>query len=176
MIKLIISIFGCLLLITSSMLAQNENEILKIGDKFGGGIIYFIDDSGEHGLIAAPTDQSNGIRWGCTSKKVNATYISNGELNTEKIVKFCGTQNAAGICHDLVLEGFDDWYLPSLEELKPMWTNRLKIENLTTDMYCSSTEHSERNNDCWGLNFSRNGKVFYYNKGSKYSVRAIRKF
>ena len=36
---------------------------LSIGDTYQGGIIFYLDASGCHGLIAAPSDQSTGIVW-----------------------------------------------------------------------------------------------------------------
>jgi hypothetical protein len=37
----------------------------KIGDAYGGGIVYYVYDGGQHGLIAATEDQNEGnpIRW-----------------------------------------------------------------------------------------------------------------
>ena len=36
---------------------------LAIGDTHQGGIIFYLDASGCHGLISAPSDQSTGIQW-----------------------------------------------------------------------------------------------------------------
>ena len=36
-----------------------------IGQNYGGGIIFYVDGTGQHGLIAAPYDQSSGALWGC---------------------------------------------------------------------------------------------------------------
>ena len=38
---------------------------LSIGDTHQGGIIFYLDASGCHGLIAAPGDQSTGIQMVC---------------------------------------------------------------------------------------------------------------
>ncbi len=41
-----------------------KKEELKIGQTYQGGIIFYLDASGDHGLIAAPADQ--GVTsWGC---------------------------------------------------------------------------------------------------------------
>ncbi|MCX6246865.1 MAG: hypothetical protein NTW10_03940 [Bacteroidetes bacterium] len=34
-----------------------------ISESYGGGIVFYIFDNGQHGLIAATADQSAGIRW-----------------------------------------------------------------------------------------------------------------
>jgi len=41
------------------------NSALYIGSNYGGGIIFYIDGTGLHGLISATTDQSTGVQWGC---------------------------------------------------------------------------------------------------------------
>ena len=61
----------------------------KIGDKYGGGIVFYVYDGGLHGLIAARADQSTGIQWyngiykdtGATGDGVGA-----GAMNTAMIV------------------------------------------------------------------------------------------
>ena len=34
-----------------------------IGESYGGGIVFYVYDNGQHGLIAATADQSTGIQW-----------------------------------------------------------------------------------------------------------------
>ena len=34
-----------------------------IGENYGGGIVFYKYDGGQHGLIAATADQNTGIRW-----------------------------------------------------------------------------------------------------------------
>ena len=34
-----------------------------IGESYGGGIVFYVYDGGQHGLIAATSDQSAGIQW-----------------------------------------------------------------------------------------------------------------
>lgn len=96
-----------------------------IGEAFGGGFIIWLDDSGEHGLIAAETDQSNGIVWdnspNCKKTNVSATSIGTGQANTTRLVSVLGLGSyPAKICDELVFNGFTDWFLPSLEELDCM--------------------------------------------------------
>jgi hypothetical protein len=75
-----------------------------------------LDNSGEHGLIAAPSDQSDVAEWGClgTLVGVNGTAIGTGNQNTLDIVAECTT---AGIAADNYDDGtYDDWFLPSKDE------------------------------------------------------------
>jgi len=49
---------------------------------------------------------------------IGATDTYTGEFNTDLIIDFNGATNTiAKICKDLVIGGYDDWYLPSTNEL-----------------------------------------------------------
>lgn len=118
---------------------------LAIGDTYQGGIIFYLDANGEHGLIAAPSDQSAGIAW-CspffTLTNAQLDGVGAGEANTEVIIISQGDGFAASICNDLTIGVYTDWYLPSLFELNLMYTN-LHLAGLggfTAAFYWSSTE------------------------------------
>ena len=93
--------------------------LAAIGVSYRGGKIAYFDHTGKHGLIVAPTDQSsiqgNVVRWNNGSDIVTGaigTAIGTGKSNTEAIVAAQGNGSyAAQICHDLVLNGYDDWFL-----------------------------------------------------------------
>ena len=161
---------------------QEDDSKYKLGQKFGGGYIFFIDETGEHGLIAAPNDVGGPMRWGGAHRKMEATNYSDGRSNTEKIAAQYGDASAAGKCDALIIDGYDDWYLPAIEELELLYRNRSSVPSLdrigktrVRYDYCSSTEYTNAN-DCWGIHFGRRGSQFYYNKRADYSVRAIRRF
>jgi hypothetical protein len=85
-----------------------------IGDSCGGGIIFYVDGTGQHGKIAATGVQESG-RWGCYGTDIQTD--GTGKTNTDTIIKYCNDPGiAARICYDLVLNGYSDWYLPSLDE------------------------------------------------------------
>ena len=165
-----------------------ENETpsgsLKVGQSYQGGIIAYIDETGKHGLIAAPEDQSPGIQWyeygpisdaGVTTG-ATGTMVGTGKSNTEKIVQTQGQGNyAAKLCDDLVLKGYSDWYLPSINELDILYRNRNAIGMFYASYYWSSSEYSYY--QAWSQNFS-DGKQNYYNsyKITANRVRAIRAF
>ncbi|HEV8506023.1 MAG TPA: hypothetical protein VGQ53_11505 [Chitinophagaceae bacterium] len=57
------------------------------GEQYGGGIIFYVDSTQLHGLIAATVDQSTDAPWwNGTFVATNATSITDGLANTQKIV------------------------------------------------------------------------------------------
>jgi len=171
-------ISGLFLFLISTFISCEKESLYKIGQEYGGGIIFYIDSSGEHGLIAAPIDQSDSAVWGCETIKIigaEGTSIGSGLQNTIDIVNGCSAQDiAARICYDLILNDFDDWFLPSKEELNLMYLNKNIIGNFTNGPYWSSSEH-EIHHAAWCQNFSI-GEQTIYDKYRAYYVRAIRAF
>jgi hypothetical protein len=154
---------------------QTFSESFNIGQVYGGGIIFYIDGTGQHGLIAAPSDQSNSAPWGCYGTYIGtSTSIGSGRDNTNAIVGNCATAGiAARICIDLVFNGYSDWFLPSKDELKQMLIKSDAIGNFAYTSYWSSSENSE--NTAWLQSFSIGYDVIK-SKSGLYAVRAIRAF
>ncbi|MEO8885440.1 MAG: hypothetical protein ABI367_05215 [Mucilaginibacter sp.] len=86
------------------------------GERFGGGIIISIDQTGLHGLIATEFAKS-AVVWGTGTG--NAYSASDGAGNTDKIIQALGPNsvNAAAICRACRDGGFSDWFLPALNQL-----------------------------------------------------------
>ena len=149
----------------------------KIGDEYQGGIIFYINSTGQHGLIAAKQDQSTGIQWyngDYIKTGATGTGIGNGKSNTTKIVQAQGAGiYAAKLCDDLVLNGYNDWFLPSKEELNLLYKNLIG-GFFSNDYYWSSSEYS--NYVAWSL-YSYNGNQNSSStKINTYRVRAVRAF
>ncbi|MBC2844508.1 hypothetical protein [Winogradskyella flava] len=130
---------------------NNESEpiSLEIGQFHEGGMIFYLDDSGQHGLVAAQNDQATHVPWSCqgTFYNVTAAEIGFGSQNTLDIITNLEFDNscspeiyAAKVCQDLILENYSDWFLPSFEELNLMQENRLSIGNFENWFYWSSSE------------------------------------
>ena len=97
---------------------------LAIGDTYAGGIIFYLDSSGCHGLVCAPTDQAIDVPAATGIVHTINNGIGAGFINTEIIVSHLEDQNyVARLCYDLELNGYDDWYLPSKYELDLMQQN-----------------------------------------------------
>lgn len=156
-----------------------------IGDFKFGGVIFYIDESGEHGLVCAVTDQSTGAPWGCVGTVITGAddrTVGAGPQNTLDILAECTTEGiAAYICDTLTHNGFNDWYLPSYDELVLIYENKNIINTtlalvgapLVEDRYWSSTEY----NSTGGLaKYLNTGVESARRKDLNAYVRAIRTF
>ena len=155
-----------------------------VGESYGGGIIFYVDISGQHGLIAAPSDQSDGIQWyngTYFATLVQSTLLFSGDENTAQIVALQGDGDyAAKLCADLVLNGYDDWYLPAKSELAELYEQRAVVGGFSDNFYWSSTENNidtqnRRDSLAWCHNIQTNHQNTYY-KSFEGHVRAIRAF
>lgn len=153
-----------------------------VGEEYGGGIVFFVDNSGQHGLIAQKRDITlDKVAWG-TNGLTNATSTTDGQENTRLIVNYVIQKNAnptkfaACGCDSLTSEGYSDWYLPAIDELYKMYNNQTIIGNFRIGDYCSSTEYGKYN--VCNIHFRPHKSIqFFYNKIDKdYYVRCIRKF
>ena len=158
---------------------DKNSDKLKVGQEHEGGIIAYIDATGKHGLIAAKQDQSIGIIWykqdlGTFATGAVGTEIWTGQSNTEKIVEKQGEgEYAARLCYDLVLNGYDDWFLPSIDELDELYKNREKIGGfVSTSKYWSSSEGGY--NGAFYKDFGGGGGNLH--KAEAARVRAVRYF
>jgi len=127
-----------------------DNTLVDFGYAIGqnrmGGIIFYIDGTGQHGLISATSNQSTGAQWGCYTIALGGTSaaMGSGQSNTTHIVNVCSEVGiAARTCNDLVLGGFSDWFLPSKDELNQIYLHKVAIGGFADSYYWSSSEFNE---------------------------------
>ncbi len=79
---------------------------------------------------------------------------------------------AIEVCDNITYAGYNDWYLPSRDELNAMYENKSKIGGFSSMFYWSSTEYSSKN--AWDQTFY-SGSQSYYGKSNSNKVRCVRK-
>ena len=124
-----------------------------IGQEFGGGIIFYIDNSGRHGLIVSTINVGppDGTFWdGGQSIVTNATgtAIGTGKSNSTILYNLVLQPNnpypAVTFCKEYSGGGNNDWFLPSLDELFLLYQRRDVSDNLgNIYSYWSSTEYNQ---------------------------------
>ena len=157
----------------------------NIGDTGpAGGIVFF--DKGFVGdgwryLEAAPARGELTAEWGALRRGISGTgtAVGSGKRNTQIIVEQLNqlreSQRAAQICASMEINGYNDWFLPSKDELDMLYKNLMQKElgGLDIGWYWSSSQTSNR--DAWGQDF-RGGRQASHFKSDTYRFRAIRSF
>ena len=159
-----------------------------IGERFGGGVIFHLwldSNRVEHGLIVSLNNQSDSMYWSNVTDSIigpTAQSTWDGLANSNAIVMQSGhTNSAAKLCLDLVSGGFDDWYLPSIQELTVLWGNyHIVGRSILTapnayqmkGYYWSSTEYLDYAFYC---NFNNGDRPIDVKQGT-ISVRSVRSF
>jgi hypothetical protein len=163
---------------------------LLIGDKYQGGTLVYILGTGDPGYIAGEihgliTDRGRGqkvplVGWfngSYTAIGAAGSAIGSGITNTNTIVTTQGAGDyAAKYCYDLVVDSYDDWFLPSKDELNKAYVNKDLIggwSDAINTYYWTSTEGGA--NTAWIQTFF-NGNQSTYDKNGTFYVRPFRAF
>ena len=122
--------------VKNETVSNNTDHIpdhLEVGDLWGGGIVVNIDPTRQNATIMATKDYlSPPIAF--DSKAYNFSYTSPGFTNglsqdhygrdnTLELIKIKNNPDidslneAANYCDQIVIDGYDDWYLPAFQEL-----------------------------------------------------------
>lgn len=181
------------LLASGSLFAQEEGQIYQIGDTGPAGGIVFFDrgffQDGWRYLEAAPAGAEFSAEWGGRRQDVpgTGTIVGSGRRNTQLIVEMLNqrgeSQRAAQICADLEINGFKDWFLPSIEELVHLFVNRERVGGFMNTRYWSSSQHSRSSAKTVEFGAGFNGFVIILpgtqsdnNKFDSRRVRPVRAF
>ncbi|MDR9443225.1 MAG: DUF1566 domain-containing protein [Schleiferiaceae bacterium] len=176
--------------------ADQNPQTPKIGKYHEGGVVFYVarkptdldgDGNPDKGLVCAVKDQGSDIEWGCIGAlmRANGKQIGTGAYNTRKILANCSDKEAfaAKICDDYSGGGYNDWFLPSIQELEYMYFNRAIIDSTSeanggnsfkSSEYWSSTESDY--NEAWYFFFWNISNIDDRQRSSKHFVRAIRAF
>ncbi|MDB4648888.1 DUF1566 domain-containing protein [Crocinitomicaceae bacterium] len=129
-----------------------------IGEHYGGGIVFSVWKDSlnvEHGLIVDIEDLSDSP-WSNVITEVGLLSNWDGAYNSIAIINQVGHVNsAASLCANSTSGGFNDWYLPSLNDVESMYNNfgiisrslslipgasAIQISLSSTTQYWTSTE------------------------------------
>ena len=163
-----------------------------VGELFGGGVVFWVDHTGQHGLIVSMVDLSTNHAWSnVTNTLIGTTNDWDGANNTTAIIEQSGhTSSAAQLCAnytnaDYGTGTYSDWYLPSVAEVNHIWNNFYEVQKaLTIDgnpdttplaraWYWSSSEAD--GGTAMGFSFLY-GFTSFSGKGDPSAVRAVRAF
>jgi hypothetical protein len=166
---------------TPYQIYQSDSTLLDslYGRSYEGGLIFYLDTSDGSGFVSTVSDQSGASPWGCSGTEItgaDGTAVGTGAQNTIDIEAGCTTAGtAADICANLSLNGYEDWFLPSKDELNAMYTNLhgKGLGGFTSHNYWSSTEVDPTY--AWSQNFG-SGMPISDNKIIAVYVRAVRAF
>jgi len=166
-------------------------ELPAIGLPYAGGFFAreLVLEGERYALVVAP--KAGGEKLDLEYKKKSlgtadgTDSYDDGLANSERVND--ANHPAAHFCRSLKIGGFDDWYLPSRDELAMLWRNlgpRRKdtpdlfredgAEAFESDWYWSSTEHASYSGTAWLVGFyyglqGSNDKYYYC------GVRAVRR-
>jgi hypothetical protein len=105
-------------------------------------------------------------------------YEENGHGLVTAITDLGSTDwnSAKTACDELILTGYSDWHLPSIEELNALYVNlkQIGVGGFANSYYWSSTENDTYN--AWVQYFDSGHVSYSYYEDNKSNVRAVRAF
>lgn len=175
--------------------ASSGSSSHYVGELYGGGVVFWVDQTGQHGLIVSMIDLSTSQAWSnvcCTLIGATAQSDWDGLSNSNAIVgQATHTSSAAKLCLDYTNDDYgtgtySDWYLPSRSELNDLWNSLKAVQkaldsdgNATTtamgkNVYWSSSELIPTS--AWNFGFNDGDAKSGSFKSTPYYVRAVRAF
>ena len=142
------------------VIAIGDTDAHYVGELYGGGVVFYTWANGQHGLIASLTTLSISASW----------------------------TDAVTLCDVLADGGFDDWYLPGVEESKVLFNssfivNRILINDgdpatteLGNEMHWTSTEATVTQSYICNYSSFDIASFTAAPIGGFYDVRAVREF
>ncbi|EHL30499.1 coiled-coil domain-containing protein [Legionella drancourtii] len=173
----------------------------QIGEIYQGGMIFYVDSTQQHGLIASLADLGDPIEWrngegGDRITNAKSHGLGAGEANTRLIISEQTIDEQGGNFAALVANNYQigadgkspcpttmsatltcygGWYLPSDYELVLLHSSlkQMGLAGLKDELYWSSTEGDTT--QAWLLDFYT-GESKVQDKSTQAQIRAIRHF
>lgn len=92
--------------------------------------------------------------------------IDNGYLDTSG-------DTAATYCENSILAGYNDWRLPTIEELNHLYSDKKNLKHVASSYYWSSTTDENYERDAFVVYFG-DGSVDSYGKRNRERLRCVR--
>ena len=172
----------------------DEQETYEVGDTGpANGIIFYDDEAdgtddidGARYLEAAPDSTEWDVKWGDEGTEIDGnaqlTGIGDGQAATDAVVAHMESEGITGTAAQradgLSQGGYEDWFLPSEDELDLMYDNEGDIGGFSAlNEYWASSESTGG----FSANFAKaqsfgNGSKVKSSKSIEHRVRAIRAF
>lgn len=164
----------------------NSSAFAALGDKNSDG---YIGCENPKKLVATKLESTvnpypYSINYASTEvPSPNAKSSTNGRSNTFAILMQSQNFSAAQACYNLVRGGYQDWYLPAIDELKCLQKNKSYLSSLglSANFLLSSTEAPKNTTTlkfdrAYGLSWF-NGTIGPGNKSTKFdSIVCVRSF
>lgn len=171
-------------------------KVYAIGEEGPAGGLVFYDkgfwSDGWRYLEVAPAHWAGGrfdpfvdLRWGCDQILIGgtSTAIGAGKTNTDLILaKGCAEPySPVQLAANAVINGYDDWFLPSRDEVKAIFT---KLFYLTPDFYSSygfgamtyTTSSEIDETSVWGVSFATGSYMQDTKRLATITLRPVRRF
>lgn len=159
-----------------------------IGTPCADGTVYAgLSPDGGFAMYTTPADAgifswndstNNWLDTAMVNCSVAEVSCNTGEANTALLVGLGSTPSpapyvAARHCGNMFAHGHSDWYLPALNELIILYSNRVNIGGFGTGSYWSSSELT--NTAAKAVNFSTGSSGGGINKTADFNVRCVRR-
>jgi hypothetical protein len=135
---------------------QVGGSSLSLGDSHEGGVVVYLDQTGQHGLIMADSVFSadgmilgyRGLVGGGNFWVDTDVSIGSGDINTESlfaVMSYVPTENSLlSYVVNSNYGGYDDWFIPSRDELRRIYFDIFLtgVFNIPEGSYISSSARS----------------------------------
>lgn len=171
---------------TGANIKEIQFQNYWIGKSGQGGVIFhtYRDANNiEHGLVVSIEDQSTGSQYSnITNQSIGTSRTWDGQYNTNLMKAQTGaTSGAWKDADDYTYFGYNDWYLPSINELDLLFKNMFNV-NKTLSMIVGADQINLENGYWSSTQGNANNSYYIQNnfytasKTTSYYVRAIRQF
>jgi len=161
--------------------------------KTAKGVVFYVDNSGEHGWVVHLHDQELSAAWSPTSQYVDISTLDNYANAREAIMDLDGYGNTQKIlaatdlstCPAAHAVDFENgWYMPSAGQMRLLFSEMVRVNNALQIVngtpfpmddsfyYWTSTECSES----LAFNVSSVGNLTFWSKYFAFRVRSVRNF